>query len=347
MAVRQPIESETARPPLKIVAPREGELAPPRKKGIELPRRGFLILAGAAVAGVGLAVAEEQLGILSAGAKAATNLVENLLENRSGDPLRILESQYLLLTPSEGEIRKLAFIPKGEPIWDNYTKTVSPQLQERAKKAGYHLTWQGNPNDTVGRTVLCGTERSIQNHYYDVGFGWWFSPEARTIEEAPAVSIRGVFKGWVKPPDSLILTAFEKSKNVQPYYAKMENPLTGQTFLVRVNFQRQGERFMPPFRFCVDNLDVGGDPANAGTVNITRLPNNQGWTWSEFDTVIQQGDLMEFFMMVWPAKVNNQHRDNFDVLKLSGSDDCLYIRRFGGEHQVKTELDLLFSSQKK
>lgn len=300
----------------------------------EKSRRWFLKVVGGSVTATVLAVAEKQWGVLSVSAKVATNLLENLLKNQTENASRLLESRYFLPTPSEAEVRKLSFIPKGELLGDEYLSTVSPKLQERARKAGYRLVWQGDPKDEVGRTVLFGTERSVNNHYYDIGFGWWFSPEINTIEGAPAVSIRGIFRGWIKPPGI--------DRNQQDTYMLIFHPVLKKEFLIRLG---DSKKYKSPPTLVIDNLNFGGDsvsPEAYGTIHSFLTPKSQyGYDKgpvltidmvTQLDKIIQPGDVIEPFGR--GGKSNLPFRDDYGVFIA----DLVYLRRFGGIEQMKKEL---------
>lgn len=339
MAVGQPKELEPAPPPLKIVGPRKGELAPPRRKGKEISRRDFLKLAGVGVAAGGLYVVEEQWGILSAGAKAATNLVENLLGRT--EPSKILESRNFSPTPSENDIRRLASILKGEPLGNQYKNTVSSKLQEwagAARPTGYEIIYQGNAKDTVGRSILFGPQRSVHTKWYDMGFGWWFDPKVQTIEDAPAVSIRGIFKGWVKPPNT--------DKSQSDLYMRLLNPLTGQEFYVRLG-DTKNHRSFPAI--VVDNLGYGGDPVplkvdgseTYGSIYSLLAPGRQYGNSpvikvgliTQLDEIIQPGDVIEAYGR--GGQANLRFRDEYGVF----TTDIIFLRRFGGIEQIKNEIN--------
>ncbi len=296
-----------------------------------LGRRAFLLGSAAAVGAVAL----------------NRNRIINIIEGLTTSPEKVditkfIEgSQYLLPTPSEEEIRKLADIPKAEPIFEKYVKTVSPELQNRAKNAGYHLTWQGDPNDATGRTVLFGTDRSDAT-YYDTGFGWWFSPEAKSLEEAPALSITGVFKGWIRPPN---IESQDRSM-----YMLLSNPITKQEFLVR-NYM-EGE----PSIWILDNLDVGADPKlvehstprekawSRIDIPLAELSLDKTYTQptvkieiiSQLDRVLKPGDVVKTggtFNRLMGKDNTGKGRDKYGIPIVG-----VTLRRFGGSEELQREI---------
>lgn len=296
-----------------------------------LSRRKFLKAAGVGIAG-GLVAADYLLK------GPVTKAVEGIIESVAGDIAIVQEntpheSAYLLPTLSEEEIKEVSFIPKGESLSDKYLHTVSPILQERAQRAGYHLIYQGDPGDTSGRTVLFSTERSINNQYYDIGFGWWFSLEVKTIKEAPGVSIRGIFQGWVIPPDWE-----EGNKGV---YILLKDPTRGNEFLVRMN-QARYQKCM----WLVDNLDIGGDPvpleAYATIHSFLSSLNLYGKesevikirTPKQLDQIIRPGDVLEPFGGIIEGPSIPFPFDKHDIFTPS----LLYLRRFGGIEQLRKEI---------
>lgn len=252
---------------------------------------------------------------------------------RGGDNVsqQMEKSAYLLPTSPEAEIRRLASIPKAWLIPAGFATLVSLKLQERARAAtpkSFSFAYQDNQKDTVGRTTLFNTERSVNNRYYDIGFGWWFDEQSKTIDEVTSASITGIFKGWVRPP------------GVKPedpdLYMLMGNPLVAKDeWLVRIGNSKIGSGAV----WVVDNLDIGGDPVPLEAYGTLKsfLSNQQfGNTPSirinnaaQLDKAIQPGDVIKVMM-----STVHRYRDENDVVMAN----IVYLRRFGGIGQIQQEI---------
>lgn len=67
------------------------------------------------------------------------------------------------------------------------SQPISADLQEKAQKAGYSITWQGNVSDTTGKTVLFSKER-LYSYWQEDKFGLtnngqWFRGEFIELEK--------------------------------------------------------------------------------------------------------------------------------------------------------------------
>lgn len=306
------------------------------EKGKRISRRDLLKLAGAGVLGLGLEEAERQQNLLSRGVRTGVRLVENLLERTDGS--KILESRNLLPIPLEDEIRRLSFIPKARSIGDGFKRLVPPELQEQAaaaKPVGYEIVYlQDRKNDTVGRSAFFSTKRSIGGQYYDIGSGWWFSPTVQDIKEAPAVSVTGVFKGWVRPPGV-------KSEDPD-LYMLLGNPLLArEEWLLRIGDSKIKKRVI----WIVDNLDVGGNPVPPeayGTIKSflskqdlylppggKPAPSISINSVDQLDRVVRPGDVIKAIIAT-----KNSCQDEYGVLTTPN----VYLRRFGGIEQIQKEI---------
>lgn len=147
---------------------------------------------------------------------------------------------------SEQQIRELAEIPKINMIGDRYLSTVtSVLLKAKANQAGYTLIYQGDSNDTVGRTVIAKGRRPSESKNWtleDNGFG-----------RAGAYA-RGIFKAWVPDPSDPL----QKER----IYALFQDPATKKEFVVSLhifpaNLINVFSSENAPTRFAVDDLNNG------------------------------------------------------------------------------------------
>lgn len=313
-------------------------------------RRRFLAI----LAGFGAAVVvESQTGIFT---KVIPGLVQNFLKTREAYTARrqALASRYLGPKEeqatdwwrefSEEEIQVLSNIPAINRIGERHISTVSPPIQEKARQAGYKLIYQGDPEDSVGRTVVAG-ERQFVQALDDLGFG---------IEGGLA---RGIFKAWIPDPEDL--------EQKHSLYALLSDPIKNQDFTVHINLLE----FNParpedkPTWFAVDNLDYGPDyiktksqvvgfallshrvpdPNDPPDVTVKTPYGNYDKTLHyllraegrELTDLAKPGDYI-FCILPTTSQPRAVKRNALGVVEL----DTLVIRRFGGfpQWQVETEV---------
>lgn len=215
-----------------VTFPRVHEKPTP-KRG--LTRRRFL----AGLAGLAAGVLAYQTEPVQQIAKAIRAEGERMsyLTNRSLDPQSEEEVDWWKEL-SEEEIQGLAQIPQLRPIGERYISTVSPTVQEKAQKAGYKLIYQGDPEDTVGRSVVAA-DRELDKTAEDLGFG------------QNQTRVHGIFKSWVPNP--------KDPEQKERVYALFTDPITGAEWTTSLllfaphpnDFENQ------PTRFGVNNLDYG------------------------------------------------------------------------------------------
>ena len=98
--------------------------------------------------------------------------------------------------------------------------TISSSLQDKAKQAGYTIIYQGDPDDTTGRTIIAKNRESdgINSPVgEDLGFG-----ETTSM-------ITGVFKAWVPKPSD--------AQQQNDIYALLEDPSTKKDYLVDISLK--------------------------------------------------------------------------------------------------------------
>lgn len=148
---------------------------------------------------------------------------------------------------SPEQIQQIAETPAINRIGNEYISTVSPLLQEKAKQAGYEIIYQGDPNDTTGRTVVTGERQASRDWTVeDNGFG------------QAGIHARGIFKEWA--PDPIDPTQQEK------IYAVLIDPTTNKEYTVGImlgafseeGIDRPGYEWKSTF-FVVDDLNIGPD----------------------------------------------------------------------------------------
>lgn len=126
-------------------------------------------------------------------------------------------------------------------IGESYVLTVNPVLQEKAKQAGYELIYQGDPNDTTGRTVVAKDRQLIDE---DLGFGL----------DGDGFNIRGIFKYWVPDPND--------PNQQKQIYAVLENPITNEEYTIAVKLFPDTGGDERTTWFAVDDLNIGINEVN-------------------------------------------------------------------------------------
>lgn len=235
---------------------------------------------------------------------------------------------------SREEIKTLTEIPELVRIDQDqrYVSTVTPQLQEKAQRAGYKLIYQGDPEDTSGRTVMAG-RRQIHERDDDLGFGMFNGVAG------------GTFEAWVPDPDDP-----QQKKGI---YALLKDPTRNINFIVRFYLEPfdpnkfvNGKIFLPTILW-VDNLDYGPD--------IIREKSEAAGFNLQSSDIPDPDDPPE---VKWKAP--KTHRDQFlyDLIRIQGYDltdiakpgdslsvtidgvsgsNSILARRFGGFQQWKKE----------
>ena len=179
-----------------------------RKPKPPMSKRIKFALAGTAVA----AAIAGGYGIYQANQNESPGIVETVQPALTSENWQIIP---------QNEIKNYAKPPELQELdEDMLVSTVSPVLQEKAKSVGYIITYQGDPNDTTGRTILAKDRQRSE--------GNGSLPEERGFGETD-MQINGIFKAWVSKPSD------PQQKN--EVYALLENPLTKDAYLINVSLK--------------------------------------------------------------------------------------------------------------
>lgn len=238
---------EIATEPSRRAVPRETQappLSPPKEELSEYGKvrrrvlRGILFGAGA----VGLSSLAYRFGLPLWQEREENTKRREELENRTLGPRSGEKADWWQELPEE-QIRRLATIPEINTIGEGYVSAVSSLLQERAQRAGYTLIYQGNRNDTVGRTVVARGRQVDEKDWTveDLGFG------------KAGLGVRGIFEAWIPDP--------KDPNQKERVYARLKNPITGTTWVVSIDLSqfdpnKRTNAEIPTF-FGVDNLNYG------------------------------------------------------------------------------------------
>jgi hypothetical protein len=293
-----------------------------------------------AAAGVVLAAS------LGMGMEACTNQPDKpgIATTISGETAQPRLTSENWMTIPQDQIADYATAPQlGLNILDKekYLSTVSPALQEKAQAVGYTIIYQGDPNDTTGRSVIAEdrqTDGEFDPLREDTGFG------------ESMMGINGVFKAWVvKPSDP---------QQQNEIYALLENPLTQKSYLVDISLRVFDPSYKAqPTYFLVDNLDkgykdiavVGNEPASI-TAFLSDNPNDPNKykdpasfpTFNDLlnkdeinlDSIAKPGDYITTITQGSLGKGNA--KDENGVAKIND----FIVRRFGGTAEWNQEVGI-------
>lgn len=262
-------------------------------------------------------------------------------------PASLKEVQKL----SVEEIQNLAVLPEIDQIGEKYMSTVSPDLQKKARQAGYKLIYQGDSSDTVGRTVVTKDRQTANKDWSieDQGFG------------RAGTDVRGIFKAWVPDP--------EDPTQKDHVYALIVDPISQKETLARLELQQFNPNSdIRPTWFTVDDLDngpseierrskeVGRQPGQEltadGLPSPTEPPMKQSKKLTDFPTLndllrqkgltltdlAEPGDYVKIGMQTagvdYTKGINTYKTDKNGVSRAI----TFGIRRFGGEKQWQAEI---------
>jgi hypothetical protein len=138
------------------------------------------------------------------------------------------------------QIHNFAETPSIHIVEERDKSYISPELQEKARAAGYEIIYQHDPNDTTGRTVVTRGRQLSNNDWSeeDNGFG------------RAGSQIRGIFEAWVSNP--------KDPSQDESVYALLKNPISGENMLVRVELKSfDPSNPIRPTWFQVDDLYNG------------------------------------------------------------------------------------------
>jgi hypothetical protein len=215
-----------------------------------------------AAAGVVLAAS------LGMGMEACTNQPDKpgITTTISGETAQPRLTSENWMTIPQSEIKKYSVVPNiADGLIDDkeYLSTVSPALQEQAKALGYTIIYQGDPNDTTGRSVLTEKRQSDGNitsgGYYD---------EDRGFGENGIGLIKGVFIAWVPNPSD--------PQQLNDVYALLENPLTKQDYLIDIKLGASDRKTFDANCTCFDVDDLNNGYQDI--LNLYKKTNNLAMT---------------------------------------------------------------------
>lgn len=265
-----------------------------------------------------------------------------LIKEESLGPQQTNESVSWWQEIPKKKIQSLTKIPLINSIGDEHKFAVSPSLQQRAADAGYEIIYQGDPDDTTGRTVITkGRQTSSKDwNVEDIGFG------------KAGTTLRGIFKAWVPDP--------EDPTQKDHVYALVVDPVSKKEALVSLQirqvrpaaYKAPDERFQgptyvafAPTRFIIDDLNDGPSKIE--------LKTKQPKKTIEYPTL---NDLLrirslKLTNLAMPGDYVKIHLQSTGILDQGGQQykprthekgiataTLFEIRRFGGEEQWRSEL---------
>ncbi|PIY94489.1 MAG: hypothetical protein COY68_02930 [Candidatus Levybacteria bacterium CG_4_10_14_0_8_um_filter_35_23] len=206
-----------------------------------------------------------------------------------------------------------------EKTADNTKKMVS--VEEAVEKAGYKVSWNGNKNDTTGRSIIADNSRDSTTTFQD-------SVAMANLEQNPQNIVfgLGVFKGW------------ETIANSKDVYILLENPQTKKSYKGRITFDDSAFNF-------VDNRNVKTlflvEDMNYGPTTKTGF-DASGYYFLVFETnpkedsqkAIKTGDVIGFRGLLEDTAKQIVKKDSSGVSVIHK----VYLRRFGGSSELIKEL---------
>ncbi len=181
-------------------------------------------------------------------------------------------------------------------------------VEEKAKKAGYEVTWKGSTEDGSGRAIFASKERNY-NGWVDK-FGWSsVKIDDEFYDEYKAV---GVFKG------------VEKINNSNDLYVIFEDPEAKNKLRARISNS--------------ENLDLNGKMTRLNIENLNYLSKKEGYyqlinnneTMEEkINQFIKPGDIITIYSMIMISEDKSSTKIYHDENKIPIVQDLIF-RRFGG-----------------
>lgn len=214
--------------------------------------------------------------------------------------------------------------------------SILPQKElsvgEKAKTAGYYIVWQGDPNDTTGRTILASSNRKLNDHPDD--FGWSNSINYNDPNKQDFYRGMGIFKGW------------ENILNSKDTYMVLIDPVKKTEIKVRI---LKDKKSVPPLtndnnfggnnmtRLFIENLNYG--PSNQSINSSERFDYFLNISSSALNKLIKIGDVVIIYTL--PLSMEEAAKSNFQA-KRDEKDQPIalnvVIRRFSGKAEVTNEI---------
>ena len=194
---------------------------------------------------------------------------------------------------------------------------INPVLEAKAEKAGYYIIWQGDSNDTTGRTILASKER-IKDRGFPDQFGY-LNYQTAAI---------GLFK------------SFEKIPSGNDYYMTLENPINQQQIKIRISTSVPTLDGSAP-EFAIDNLDTVRS-TNSGFFEKLFDFSGLDKDLEKIQKIIKQGDViyagLHTVLIVDKGEIKDAKisKDENGIIYADG----IVLRRFGGSIQIAKELTL-------
>ncbi|OGH05252.1 MAG: hypothetical protein A2W22_01370 [Candidatus Levybacteria bacterium RBG_16_35_11] len=196
------------------------------------------------------------------------------------------------------------------------SQKITPVLEAKAEIAGYKIIWQGDKNDTTGRTILASKERAKNKGFPDQ-FGY-LNYQTAAI---------GTFKSFEKIPSS------------DDYYMVLEDPIKKGQIKVRLSAEVHSPDTSTVI-FLVDNLDFI-NVRNKAYEKIFDFTGSKS-DLQKIEKIVKQGDIiyagLHAVLIGDNGEIKNANitRDKNGLIYA----DSIILRRFGGKEQIDKELAL-------
>jgi hypothetical protein len=210
----------------------------------------------------------------------------------------------------------LPFFPTNKNIVQ-FGSAISQPLQDKAKKAGYQIVWQGSSTDTTGRSVLLSKERVKTEQFPSDQFGY--------------LNDHTSFIGLVKE--------FEKIEKSNDYYLVINDPVIGWDIKTRLTAKKVAPGNNTT-KFAIDNLSnaISSNSANSCFENLFdytgTTPNRE-----KIQKIIKPGDVVHVFFKAVLKFENGIVKDTLITKDENGVGyaDFVILRRFNGKDQIYKE----------
>jgi len=192
------------------------------------------------------------------------------------------------------------------------------KLEKDAEKVGYQIAWQGDSDDTTGRTILLSKGRGLQNTFFIDNFDLTGGNEV----------VMGTFKN------------FQKISGSNDIYLSINNPLNKDEINIRIKAKSSQDKKAPYTDFTVDNLSV--KPSDQNNFGMEKLFD---FTGSDKDIeninkIVKAGDVVRIWLNSY-VKVISPGKGEKNILKDERGvavASHVSVRRFSGKKEINKEL---------
>lgn len=239
-----------------------------------------------------------------------------------------LRDKFVASDLSYQTISQLSHIPLLKIL--DIKKPQNSFVEKKLRQANNVLLYQGNANDTTGRTLLVDTDENIHTYTMVMGgaMGVFESKDGEKIIRIGAPwRETGIFKEWAKTFDSY-------SNDLYMILSDTQN----NNFAVRIS-RGKNDCYSPNNQFFLTDFLVQDLNLTADSGTLNDLGFLSAWTENDLANIIKPGDVIVVYNQQYDIGTKSKYRvfSRFDKNHVICAESVV-IHRFGGKKQLEFEL---------